>query len=466
MANPRHYRRHFRRQPIIPLCHRLKDSTESKPDPTLFLPWELSEHVIHAGLSVLHLLLRHDDLALMESWWSVLDGPQHQDLFPAHTAIEMGAVKCFTHIVENYPSWLDRQNFNHFPAFAYAVRGGPMFYDVLLDRTDLGAVYGHERVTALHVLFRGCHDNMLSSVPLHAPVTAALLIDKGCDVNAGDKYHRRAINDLVEGIMELSPGMRRVESRFLARCVRERVPSLSECRIAIRSSLQVLLEKGAMPDCYRTAIPSMEVVANTLWMYNRDIEHLDAEELAATVESLCDISDMLLSHGACRHPCADFFTKQWDPAALETIRKYRWNPHDWEGAMDTIRAYEGNPHEQESILTKYFVELQPIVQLFLNTLPHREYYDALENLSKAAGDKTQAICNTEHGEITERSTRNAVALSRFIRQREQHVRSLKHITRLYIAAFFGGYVGVANLTDAAQLPLPEFLCGYIFRYKD
>ncbi len=443
--------------PSYRFYHSMEFSAEShsRPHPTLVLPEhpDMNAHgrdAEYRELSVLQSLLRHDDLALMEKWWPVLDRPDQQHLLPAHTAIEMGAVKCFSHIVENYPSWLDRRDFSDFPAFVYAVRGGPMFFELLLDRTDLSTVYGEERLTALHVLFRGCNNSMMGKLlPLHAPVTAATLIDKGCDVNAGDMYHRRAINDLVGVIMELSPGTRGVEFLFLTRYVRERVPSVNEHRIGIKSSLQVLLEKGALPDCYKTAMPSMEVVATTLYMYDRDIGNLDINELTATVESLCDISDMLLSHGACRHPCADFLTKQLDPAASEGIQPFGMNPN-----------------HRESILIEYFVELQPLVQLFLNALPHIEYYDAVEKLSKSAGEKTKAISNMEQGEIVERSTRSAVALSGFVRLREKHVRPLKHITRLYIAGFFGGYADVADLAGVAQLPLPEFLRGYILRYKN
>ncbi len=451
MATRRHYRRQPDIKPIIPLYPRAGDPAKphSKPDPTLFKPRELialGRDQQYPGLSVLQLLLRHDDLALMEKWWPVLDSPDQQHLLPAHTAIEMGAVKCFSHIVENYPSWLDRRDDNGFPAFVYAIRGGPMFYELLLDRTDLSTVYGEDRLTALHVLFRGCHNNMMGKfLPLHAPLTAATLIDKGCDVNACDKYCRRAISHLVERITQLSPGMRWVEFLFLTSYERERVPSLNEHRIAIKSSLQVLLEKGASLECYHKTMPPMQVVVETLWMDNRDIEYLDAGELTATVESLCDISDMLLSHGASRHHCADYFTKQLDPTSLKTI---------W--------ACGGNPNHRENILAQYFVELQPIIQLFLNALPHREYYDTLEKLHKSAGEKTKAISNMEQGEIVE----HAVALNRFIRQRKKHVRSLKHITRLCVAGFLGGCVGVVNLGDVAQLPLSESLRGYILRYKD
>ncbi len=449
------------RQHIIPRYRGVGDAVESHPD--LVLPWppnmcQCGRDARYTELTLLHLLLRHDDLTLMESWWSELDRPMQQHLLPAHAAIEMGAIKCFTHIVENYPDWLDRLDDRGFPAFVYGLKAGGMFVKLLLDHKEIDVnrlyTYREHGETAIHLLFADLNDRqgLLSYLPVDAAATAALLIDKGCDVNAGTKSRNSVIRCLVIRVFDLWWATSREPTRNTY--ADDRGPSLRELRIAVTSSLRLLLDKGALPDRYSVMMPSMEVVAETLLGYTVD-GNLDSEELSATVVCLCDISDMLLSHGATKYPCYCFFKwalpDQLYPFALENIQ---------------VQGENRKPRER---FTGYFVELQPIVQLFLNTLQHKKYYKVLERLSRLA-DETTKVINTEQGDAVERWTRNAAEFSRFVRLlREKQIRPLKHITRLYIVGLLElkrGFGNGINADDVAQLDLPKFLREYLLCYKE
>ncbi len=182
--------------------------------------------------SALKMLLRHDDLSLMENWWPEIDRQDEQQLLPAHVAIEVGALNCFLHILENYPSWLDRRDEDDFPAFVHAVRRGPSFYEMLLDRNDTSLSYGEDGETALHALFKHRCQSAISyevCLPLHAPTTAAVLIDNGCDVNACSGHGRfPAITYLRPHIMSMEPVSYRLHVNELSPDLRTGFPSLED----------------------------------------------------------------------------------------------------------------------------------------------------------------------------------------------------------------------------------------------
>ncbi len=457
--------RQNRRQRIIPRYRGVGDAVDSHPD--LVLPWhpnmrKYGRDARYMELTLLHLLLRHDDLTLMESWWSELTRPTKKKLLPAHAAIEMGAIKCFTHIVEHHPNWLDRLDYNGFPAFVYALKAGGMFVKLLLDRKKIhvNRLYTYQEceqwLTPLHLLFLkpSNSEEFLSYLPANAAATAALLINNGSDVNAGTESHNSVIHCLGIRVFDLWSQSTTSSEPTINTYAGDRAPSQREFRTALRSSLRLLLDKGALPDRYGVMMPSMEVVAETLFGYTVD-GNLDSQELSATVACLCDISDMLLSHGATKYPC--YYLFDWELPKKSQLYLF---------ALGNIQIQGEYPKPRGNGLTKYFVELQPIVQLFLNTLQHEEYYDVLERLSRLA-DETTKVRNTEQGDAVERWTRNAAEFSRFVRLlREKQIRPLKHITRLYIVGLLESKRGFGiNPDDVAQLDLPKFLGEYLLCYK-
>ena len=442
-------------------------------------------------LSALELLLRHDDAVLMENWWPEIDRHDEQQLLPAHVAIEVGALNCFLHIVENYPSWLDRWDEDGFPAFMHAARRGPSFYEMLLDRTDFGVSYGQDRENALHALFKFSYRPQDRFLPLHAPTTAAILIDKGCDVNGG---RSPPITHLYQHLVHLQSKWYNYRAGLLEKlsCTgsREEAPdgilSLSELRITVKSSLQVLLEKGSSlcEQSYYCHGPALTAVTSTLSEYLKDSDDLDAqEEVATTVAYFCEVADMFLSHGAVTKPCVLFCKDLLSEQTRET-----------------------DPGHGELVFTKRFVQLQPVIRLFLNygvnllgekffgrvpgttaqskrrfiqhvecfrlkipfytmainASPHRQYYRALELLRETASVMAEVISDAEQEDIVGGLTEDAAILEQFIARKEKQVRPLKHITRLRISDLLG-----RRLTaDISHIPIPPFLRDYILSYEN
>ncbi len=392
-------------------------------------------------LSALELLMRRDDPALMENWWPEINKRRYR-LSPAHIAIETGAVKCLSHIAKNYPSWLDlRGDYNH-TAFVHALKtGSTSICEVLADHTNLCQTYGEEAETVLHQLFQySLHrENLL---PLNAPTTAALLIEKGCDVNARTTSGETAISYLCTNFMDTGPTSykRWKENALWFRSVaalRRPIPSLCELRVAAKSSLEVLLKKGADPTIYVSQYPVEELLTDQLSEMYRCADELSKEELVSTIAYVCDIFKLLLSHGTEIWPegCGVFF---WGLLAQQTSLSYS-GPTEGMFSNEVIIQLQRLTQLLLDYGTCLLVEIffvdildgykpiehaecfrlkMPFYAMFLDALPHRQYYCALEKLAKTAAAMTGLINCTELGDAGE-GLRDVKALERFMEERKK-----------------------------------------------
>ncbi len=436
-------------------------------------------------LSALELLMLRDDPALMENWWPEINKRRYR-LSPAHIAIETGAVKCLSHIAQNYPSWLDLRGDYNQTSFLHALKkGSTSICEVLADHIDLSKTYGEKGETALHLLFKRCldHENLL---PLHAPTTAAVLIDKGCDVNARTKRGETAINYLCTNFMDTGPtSYKQVTSwnkealRFRAvTALRRPIPSLSELRVAAKSSLEVLLKKGADPTIYVSQYPVEELLTDQLSEMYRCADELSTEELVSTIAYVCDIFELLLSRGTEIWPegCGGFF---WGLLGRQTSQSYS-DPKEGMFSNEVIiqlrRLTQLFLDYGTCLLVEiFFVDILdgykptehaecfrlkiPFYVMFLDALPHRQYYCALKKLANTVTAVTWVTNDTEQGAVD--SLREDIkALELFIRDRKNHVRPLKHIAR----SCAPGSLGRKLAERVSEQPRTDLTRQYILSY--